>query len=814
MLHEWLGALAVTIARAPFSFHTFSLYVLNSGDFASYTIGVTQSTQRMWRDIALISFRSVATLSNAIIFVVLGLLFFYGEVQTALFLSVAVVAGVLIGVVNDVRARFALEKLQLLTASSYNRVTKSGISQRVYVEALQVNDRILLVLGDQVPCDSTLVEAHTLEISQALLTGESDSFAKKEGDTVLAGNIIVAGWCIARINTVYADSELSKMTSAIKRYSINVSPIQNSIQTVITYSGYGILALLAFVVARGQYLHESKVDIIQTAAALTSTLVPQGLIVAVTILFAYGAIRMYRDHVLMQDVNATEKLGHIKNLCIDKTGTLTENIPTVRSMHVFDGITRNEALALTATYIKGSGDSSHTVRVIAAYARASIASEVIRSLPFTSQRQFGAVTLQRDEKIFALIMGGPDTLLAHMEPGLGRDWLQNIASASEPGKRLVCLARAEVVVPPDVLRGVALTPIVVFELENALREGTRDTIDFFQKRGVRVRVISGDSPETVRAIAAQAGIHHSESSVVGSVIEQWSEKDFTEKLDYYTVFARVRPELKEKLIERFKKQGFTAMVGDGANDALAIKTADLGIAMFEGATATRQLASVVLMNNSFSSLPRGINLADTIIGNAAIISSLYFFEMGVGALLFVVATLLGYSYPLSPQNIILLNYCTVGLPGMVTFFWTMRGIGRVRVSSKSFLARVLPFALYSALAASVVVVGVFMYALMHHTQAHVHTLTLLSFILVSWVFFCAASFVYTQSNRRSQVELLLLFGAVELLIVYLFFHISFALSFFNITPVSLSDTALLSMSGILFAGLEYILIKMLYEKNI
>ncbi len=785
-----------------------------SGNFRPYTVGVPQSTSRVWRDIASISVRSVATLSNTIIFVVLGLLFYFGEIQTAVFLSLAILAGVLIGVVNDIRARLALEKLQLLTMPPYNRISKTGTVERVYASALQVGDRIRLVLGDQVPCDSTLVEAHTLEISQALLTGESDSYAKREGEDVSAGDIIVAGWCILRIHTSYADSELSKMTSSIKRYSINLSPIQKSIQTVIQYSGYGILALLTFVVARAQYLHESKVDVIQSAAALTSTLVPQGLIVAVTILFAYGAIRMYRAHVLMQDVNATEKLGHIKNLCIDKTGTLTENIPTVRSMQVYSLATEREALALTAAYIKGSGDSSHTAQVIEVYTHSSGVGELQGSLPFTSQRQFGAITLKQDEKVFALVMGGPDTLLLHMTSGSGKDWLKNIVSASEPGKRLVCVARADVRTPPESLVGVTLEPVVVFELENALREGTRDIIDFFQKRGVRVRVISGDSPETVRAIATQAGINQSNTTIVGSELEQWSEQDYTEKLDRYAVFARIRPELKEKLIERFQTQGFTAMVGDGANDALAIKKADLGIAMFEGATATRQLASVVLMNNSFAALPQGIRLADTIIGNAAIVSSLYFFEMGVGAVLFIMATLLGYSYPLSPQNIILLNYCTVGLPGIVTFLWTMRGIGRVRISSMSFLKRVVPFAVLSSLLASIVVSITFALTVGHHSALYTHTLTLLSFIFVSLLFFCAAPFVYTHGGRKQQIEVLALFTAAEFALLAILFSIPFALTFFGLVPVRMIDLGLVGLLGVVFAGCEYFLITTIGVDNV
>ena len=774
---------------------------------------MTASETRALRDIVLICVRNIISLSNVVIFVVLGLLFYFGEHQSALFLSIAIVGGVLVGLYNDIRARLALEKLQLLTTPMYKRLLSPGVEERVYAEKLQQGDRIMLVLGDQVPCDATLVAAQNLEISQALLTGESDSYPKSEGEKVLAGDIIVAGFCTVRIDTSFAESELSKMTSAIKRYTINLSPVQQSIKKVISYSGYMLLGFLVFIVARGYFLHESTVDTITSAAALTSTVVPDGLMVAITILFAYGAMAMYRKQVLMQDVNATEKLGHIKNLCIDKTGTLTENIPTVVRMHVFGDVSEQEALEQSATYIKGSGDSSQTAQAILKFTHPRVVGTVLAALPFTSERQFGAIELTRKGLTFSLVMGGPDTLMPHIPQGQGQEWLHDLLTSTDRHKRLVCVARADVRVPPQTLVGVALHPVVVFELESTLREGTKSVIDFFQKRGVRVRVISGDSLDTVQAIAKEAGVSRYSASIVGSEIEQWSESDFAEKTDQYSVFARIRPELKEKLIKQLRKTGFTAMVGDGANDALAIKQADLGIAMFEGATATRGLASVVLMNNSFSALPQGIRLADTIIGNAQIIASLYFFEMGVGIILFAGATFFGHTYPLSPQNVILLNYFSVGFPSIMTFFWTMHGIGQARESSQSFLRRSIPFAAASALAAGLVVIGVFLAHMFLYDSVHMQTVVLLSFICMNLTFFFAAPFVLTEGERRQQVRSLFLFGVVELLGLLAIFAIPFTQLFFDVVAISFRDIVLLSVAVLLFAATEYALVRYFIHKK-
>lgn len=770
---------------------------------ASYTRGVTASQRRALRDIVLICVRSVGSLSNAIIFVVLGLLFYLGEVQTAIFLSLAIFGGILIGVINDIRARLALERLQMLTTPTFIRVTASGQQERVLAEALAVGDRIRLVLGDQVPCDATLASAQNLEISQALLTGESDSFPKKDGETVRAGDIIVAGTGVAIITTTFADSELSKMTSSIKRYAVNLSPIEQSIQTVITYSGYGIITLLAFVVGRGYLVGEPYAQIVQNAAALTSTLVPQGLIIAVTILFAYGAIRLYRDHVLLQDVNATEKLGRIKNLCIDKTGTLTENVPTVARVHLFEDAAP-AVLGLAMTYIKGSGDSSQTARAIERYANCEPVGTLAGSVPFTSHRQFGAVEVERGGRSFALVMGGPDVLGQHMVEGNGKLWLGEVLASAKKTARLVCLARADVRVAPTTLTGVSLTPVAVFELESVLRSGVRDIISFFQARGVRIRVISGDNPETVSAIAYEAGIDGAGTVITGAELERWSDEEFAEKFDRYTVFARIQPKVKERLIEAFSARGFTAMVGDGANDALAIKKANLGVAMFEGATATRQLAAVVLMDNSFAALPKGIEMADTIIGNIAIISSLYFFEMGLGMVLFIGETLLGSAYTMSPQNMILSNYFTIGFPGIVTFLWTMRGTGRVRTTRQSFLRAVVPFAAGSSFAAGVLALALFVAQRVLSTMLTNNAL-LLGFIGMSLVFFCVAPFAYTVGARRAQVASLSVFVLGTLLALIIVYLVPLLRLFFSVTPPTAWDIAAAALASVVFGGIASVI---------
>lgn len=741
-----------------------------------------QSYTRTVRDIFRIAFVSVASLGNLIIFIVLGALFYFGETKPAIFLSLAVFFNVFAGLINDIRARIALEKLQLLTTPKFVRVNADGSEESVFPEVLAVGDTLRLRLGDQVPCDATLLSASNFEISQALMTGESDSFPKKKGEVVLAGSVVVAGVASARVDTLFEESRLAQMTSGIKRYSISLSPIQNSVNDVIRYSGYVVLLIIGFIAARGMYLQEDPTSMVKAAASLTGMLIPQGLMVATTLLFAYGAIRLLREHVLLQDVNATEKLGRIRNLCIDKTGTLTENTPTVETLHVAPGIAREEAAALTTSYISGSGDSSQTVQAIQAYLGATSTFSVIDSTPFTSQKRYGAVLLEQEESTSLVVMAGPDILLPYIGAA-ERTWLKKfLDDKALRGKRLVCVARAQANSLPASLEGVELSPVAVFVLENALRPGTRDIVSFLQGRGIRIRVISGDNPDTVQAVAASAGIHDTELVVSGSELAEWSEAQWQEKAGTYTIYARITPEQKERLVEAIKKSGFTAMVGDGANDALAIKKADLGIAMFDGAAATRQLSSVVLTNNSFSALPGGVRMADNFIGNIEIISGLYFFEMILGLLLFIAAAAIGYGYPISPQNMVFINYFTLGFPAILTFYWAMRPLATHRPASlKPFLRRVLPFPTWSAALALVPLLGIFLYNLPELHTSQSSSPVVITFVVLSFIFLCFAPKVYNGVISRMQRGSLAVLGVGELVLLVLAFTVPLASVFFDLT---------------------------------
>lgn len=734
-----------------------------------------------------ILFRHVFLLVNAVIFSVVALLFIFGEREAALFLGIIIAFNILLGVIQDFRARVALEKLQLLTALRVVRLNEDGTEDRVLTEEIKKHDHIRLVLGDQVPCDGVLVTAKGFEVSEALITGESDSFTRADGEKVLAGSIVASGVGVLRAEKMFSESRIARMTAGIKRYTASPSPIQRAIEKIIRYSGYVLLAALVFVVSRGVLVGEPVVQIVKNAGALASTIVPQGLVVVTTLLFAFGAASYSRRHVLFQEINATEKLGRIKNLCMDKTGTLTDNKLAVEHMYLYGGSLGEEARELMAAYIYGSGDSSETIEAAGKFIGRTFAGEIREALPFSSWRQYGAVRLGElggKHAGVAIGVGSPDIFLPHIVCAEEKEWLEKlIATHSEAGKRVLCLARIERDALPRELSHARLQVIAVFVFQSTLREGIHGAIKFFQERGVRIRILTGDNLETARAVASSAGVMSTDRAMTGKAMEAWSERDYLMNVPFYTIFARIVPEQKVKIIEALKSDGFTAMVGDGANDALAIKRSDLGIAMFDGAPATRQLAAVVLMNNSFTALPGGVKLADNFIRNIEIFTSIFLNGSFLGFFFFLVVSMLGYAFPLTPLNMTLVNYFAVGLPGVLIAYWAIRPIKDIPpASTQQFLQRVVPFPLFASLVEAVAAAVIFVASPNFLKATESNTLVLLAFIALGFIFFIFVSGAHSGALLPGQKRSIALLGIFEVVLLWFVFTMIPLVHFFDLTP--------------------------------
>jgi cation-transporting ATPase E len=587
---------------------------------------------------------------------------------------------------------------------------------------------------------------------------------------------------------------------------------------IVQYAGYLLLLVIIFIVTRGILVNEPYVQIVNNIGALSSVLVPAGLVFATTLLFSYGAGHLFRRNVLLQEVNATEKLGRIVNLCMDKTGTLTENFLTVETMLTPTGVDEDFAKAMTWAYIQGTGESSQTFEAVKKYlGKANFEGKIKQVLNFSSWRRYGAVSLDNNNIGSTIFVGPADVFFNNVKSKQEKDWFNEIFKKNtDAGKHVLCVMSSPTEVALDNLAKTSLSIVAVFVFYNNLREGIGQTIDFFQKRGVHIRIISGDNSETVQSVAKLAGVLNYEKVITGKELEAWTETDFAELTKEFSIFAKILPEQKERIIEALKTAGFTAMVGDGANDALAIKKADLGIAMFDGSPATRQLASVVLVNNSFTVLPGGVELADSVIRNTELFASVYLNTSLAGLFFFLMISLLGYAFPLTALNMAFINYIGIAFPGILISLWVILPPLKAQpIEAGSFLTKILPFTIYSSLVQATGLIAIFALSPDAIKNSSSNALVLLIYIAISFTFFIFAPKVFIGSLAKSQKLHLFLLGLAELLIVFIFFNIPLLASFANISKIAISATNSIEIFAIicLSALAQYLLSKWFTRKN-
>lgn len=777
-----------------------------------------QIYKRVLPSIGPIIFRNIFLLSNAIISLVVVLLFIFGNNQAALFLGIVVILNMLITIVQDIQARFIMENLQMLTALRVARLNKDGTEEIILAEEILKGDKLGLKLGDQVPCNGVLFKANNLEISEALITGESDSFSKKEGEKISAGAIITSGSGILIVEGIFRESRISKITEDVKKYALNPSSIQRATNKVIQYTGYILILIIIFVVIRGLIVHESRIDIVNNIGSLASTIIPQGLLVFVTLLFAIGASSFSRRGILFQEINATENLGRIKNLCMDKTGTLTDNILVVEDMYAFDSVPKERIDSLMSSYIRGSGDSSQTILSVKNYLKKYKVEEkkILNALSFSSWRQYGAIEVNNGDGTEVVLVGTPEVFLSQLSNKEEQNWLKDLLKKySHTGKRILCVARGEMADLQKDLSESKLSILGIFVFGNTLRKGIENSIKFFQDRGVKIRILSGDNPDTVQAVAMSLGINNSETVATGAMIKKWDETNFNKNAHSYTIFAQILPEQKVQLVEAFKKDGFTAMVGDGVNDALAMKKADIGIAMFDGVPVTRQLAGVVLMNNSFSDLPEAVELADNFIRSIEISAGVYINQSLLGLFFFIIISFMGFAYPLMPLNITVINYFTVGFIGVVITYWAFRPTQKIIFSNrKPFLSRVMPLVISCAVIEAIGAAVILVLSPDYLKTSTSNTLVLLSFIVFGFLFFIMATSVYSDKLIKKQKLHIFLIGIFEIILLILMSKSTLLTNFFDITTPypSLGYISKTFIVIFIFGSIQYLIVKKYLRK--
>ena len=634
------------------------------------------------------------------IFLLAGALIYVREYRDAWFISVVIVVNSLIGIVQEIRAKRVLHRLELMSAPRA-RVLRDGQAVEVPYDSLVVGDEIILQAGDELPADATVMVSKGLELNESMLTGESAAIEKAVGDTVLAATTVLAGEGTARVTAVGDQTKAGVISQVLKRYKPELTPLQVAIWRAITFLTYGAIVLATLIFIVYYFSGDDVVIILKTITSAAVTVVPEGLLLASSLLLAFGSLRLAQAKVLPQKLAAIEAMALLNLLAVDKTGTLTSDEVTLERVMAFDEMisansitdtseksaaqatagsperrfsemelseAASDVAELAALIAHETSGGNITGQAILAEITPPKHADIIEVMAFSSARKMAGVRAKVDGTVRTLMMGAPE-FVAKLAP-VDAMTQRQLDEWADSGLRVLMLAEFddETTKLKDLPDGSGRAIGAVI-LRNSLRDGVIDTVKFLQEQGVVIRVISGDNPRTVQHIARQAGIDNPDKAILGSALAGLSDKAFNKAADEHTIFARVLPEQKERLIAHFKQSGkFTGMVGDGVNDALALKKSDLGVAMYAGAPASRRVADIILLNNSFTSLPIGMKLGNRIMQAIEVIATLFFHKIIYGVVLLLSTMLVGLNYPYAPRHITFLNIFLVTMP---TIMWTL-----------------------------------------------------------------------------------------------------------------------------------------------
>ncbi|WP_130869541.1 cation-translocating P-type ATPase [Intestinimonas massiliensis (ex Afouda et al. 2020)] len=634
------------------------------------------------------------TFFNFIFIVLAALLVAVGSFDDMLFLLIAL-ANTAIGIFQQLRSKQTVDKLNLLAAPRAN-VVREGNVLSVPAAQLVRDDVAELSSGEQIPADATVLSGQ-VQVNEALITGEADAIVKNPGDQLLSGSFVVAGRCRARLDRVGAESYAAKLTlEAKKDVTVGKSEMMSSLDKLIRIIGILLVPIgVALFVKEYFFLERTAQEAVVSMVAALIGMIPEGLYLLTSVALAVSMIRLAQGKVLAQDMNCIETLARVDVLCVDKTGTITEPHMEVGEVVYLDPekYAETEVTETLNAFYKVMEADNDTGRAMQKKFHGTSVWHASQTIPFTSAAKWSAAVFPGHG---SFVVGAPEFIMGQRYA----DLKEQVDPWSAKGYRVLLLAEYDGV--PDQGRGLdprRVSPMALAMLANRVRPAAPKTFRYFAEQGVAVKVISGDNPVTVAEVARQAGIEGADKYVDAATLR--SDSDIERAVRHYTVFGRVTPNQKRKLVRALQKEGHTvAMTGDGVNDVLALKDADCGIAMASGADAACHAAQLVLLNSDFSAMPKVVAEGRRVINNIQRAAALYLVKNIFSFCLAIISLFATVPYPVTPLQLSLLSAVTIGVP---SFFLALEP-NHSLVKGK-FLANVFRSALPGGLSDLIVVLG-------------------------------------------------------------------------------------------------------------
>jgi cation-transporting ATPase E len=648
--------------------------------------GQTNDTgERTSRTLGEIIRANVFTRFNAILGAMLAVIIVVGPIQDATF-GVVLIANAAIGIFQEVQAKRTLDRLAVLNAPRA-RVVRDGDVGEIAVEGVVLDDLLELRTGDQIPCDGDVRTADGLEVDESLLTGESDPLNKADGDEVLSGSFVVAGSGRFQATRVGPEAYAAKLATEARRFQLTRSELMDGINTILRIVTWLLIPTSALLI--WSQLRSNPLDsALRSTVAGVVGMVPEGLVLLTSVAFMVAAVTLARRKVLVQELPAVEGLARVDVVCLDKTGTLTEGEIVYDDLEVLDDGDADDVHAALGAL---AADENRNATAVALAAEFEPPSGWTRgaAVPFSSARKWSAAAFDGQG---SWVMGAPEMVLTD-DTFPARTRANELAAG---GRRILVLAHSDAALAGETLPD-GLQPVALVMFAEKIRPDAADTLRYFHEQGVALKVISGDNPRTVAAVARRVELPGADDQEGYDARELPEDVEaMGEALEEHSVFGRVTPQQKRAMVAALQSKGHVvAMTGDGVNDALALKDADIGIAMGSGAAATRAVAQLVLLDGRFATMPGVVAEGRRVIANIERSANLFVTKTVYATLIAIAIVIVGWRYPFLPRHLTIVSTFTIGIPG---FFLALAPNSRRYIPG--FIVRVLRFTIPAGIVAA------------------------------------------------------------------------------------------------------------------